>query len=418
MFSRPTIKLAVVLALFGMNWGCSTTSEISSRYQSAIDAPTSGATTLVFLIDGLPVRTLKKALENGDLPNIKKFFLGDKKEFYQARPVFPSLTYPNLTSLITEMPVGQHRIYGNKVFLGGQFFDFESPSTHRFYNEHIDNKNVFHRLGQKGLKTAAIGYNFWSNTTVATNPADIEAAVKILEKDYLDVDSKLVTSLQLLLEETSPSKWPDFVFIHLIGLDFTNHDHGPDTQEAYVYLRKIDLMLETVLDILAQADQSKQRKVVALLTADHGFSLPVDKFVDLKKQLPKNLSVTVQNEGRMASILFPKHWNEEDKRKYFEKVPINSGIEFKAIRLNQQVVIEPPMAPPEIKESLLSYFQNPDHPGMVIIAAPGYGLTRSYRGFHGGTTPEEMTIPLLLRNGRLRDPSRLPYIYELLNFIQ
>lgn len=413
----PAFRSTLYFVLIFLLGACSTSRDLSSHYQSAIDAPTSGATTLVLLIDGLPVRTLKTLFSAGQLPHLQSFFLGDKKEFYQARPVLPSLTYPNLISLITEKSVDQHHIYGNKVFIGGQFFDFESPSTHRFLNKHIEGKSIFSRLKKKGLRTVAVGYNFWADTTSHTHPADIEAAVHILDKEYLSVDSKLIASLQLLLDETSPEKWPDFIFMHLIGLDFTSHDLGPDSPEAHLYLRKLDLMLGDLFLKLEKAEIQKRRKVVALLTSDHGFSLPVREIIDLKTELPSNSRVAIQNEGRMASLIFPVGWNSDQKRSYFNRVATQNGIALKAARVGTEIIIEPAGAHPELRESLIQYFQNPDHPGMLIMAESGFGFTDDYKGFHGGPSTEEMTIPLLLRNGRLRDPSRLPYIHELLQFI-
>lgn len=411
----------VQLALSALLLGCSSTRDISSSYQAVIEAPTSGATTFVLLIDGLPVATLKSLFESKKLPHLKKYFLGEKSEFYQARSVFPSLTYPNLVSLITEKPVSHHRIYGNKVFLGGQFFDFESPATHRFLNKHIADQNIFSRLRERGLKSVAIGYNFWSDTTSHTHPADLEAAVHIMEKRYLDVDSKLVASLQVLLDDTPPNKWPDFIFMHLIGLDFISHDHGPDSPEAHLYLRKLDEMLGEVLQKLETAESQGRRKVVALLTSDHGFSLPVKKTVDLKSRLPSRSQVVIQNEGRMASLILPESWSREEKQSYYNQISLGEGLLLKAMRLGTDVYIDPANVPPsgslDLRENLIRYFQNPDHPGMILMAAPGYGFTSAYQGFHGGTTQEEMTIPLLLRNGRLRDPTRLPYIHELLGFV-
>lgn len=425
-------QFLIVALMLGFT-ACASTHEVLNRYQSAIgDKKTSPRTTFVLLVDGLPVRTLQTLLQAGELPNFRKFYLQNSSQIYQARSVFPSLTYPNLVSLITESSVENHGIFGNKVFMGGQFFDFESPSTHRFLNEHIEGRNVFARLAKKGLRTLAIGYNFWTDTTAATYPNDIEAGGQIWEKNYDKVDTKLIASLQAVLDNTPVNQWPDFIFMHLIGLDFTSHDFGPDSPQAHAYLRQLDSRLGSVLRTLAVAEARSDRQIISLLTADHGFAKNISKLLDVRELLPESYGVQVQNEGRLVSLIFPNHWSTEERARYFETVKFSKELAFKAIRVGDQVLVDcethrhrfPLVGPlpqdweyPELTESLARYFRAAEPAGMVLVANAGIALTDSYNGFHGGITPEEMTIPLLLRNAKPRDSSRLPYIYELLGFL-
>ncbi len=412
---------------------CASTNEVSNRYKEAIgDQATSNTTNLVILIDGLPVRTLKKMIEAGRVPHLRNYFLRNGTAFYRAKPVFPALTYPNLISLITESSVENHGIYGNKVFLGGQFFNFETPTTHRYLNELIQGKNIFSRLSQKGLKSVALGYNFWVDTTASTFPNDLGAAVGILDKEYESVDQKIIQSLEVLLAENPVHKWPDFIFVHLVGLDFTSHDHGPDSAQALDYLEKLDTKLASLFATLERAELRRERHVVALLVADHGFSDPVTKVIDVQSLLPKGRRVEIQNEGRLVSLIYPSYWGDADKTKFYQDAQLSVDVAFKATRIGQEIWIDTPTEShrwplnlssvpkwqfPELTESLLRFFRSPEHPGLVFVAKSGVAFTNSYRGFHGGVTEDEMTIPLLLRNGKLKDSTRLPNIYELLNFL-
>lgn len=115
---------------------------------------------------------------------------------------------------------------------------------------------------------------------------DSRTALAILNKDFNYADEKLIDSLQRLVEDNRPSAWPDFIFLHLVGVDFTSHDEGPNSPDVENYLRKLDAKLGPVLRILEGAERRREREeIISLLTADHGFDTRVKDTWNIEKSL-------------------------------------------------------------------------------------------------------------------------------------
>lgn len=437
------IFTAIIGAAGLLGMACSSSNQIRSQYDSVVQADTGQATTFLFVIDGLSIRTLKGEFERKNLNFLRNHFLRSN-QFYKARSVFPSLTYPNLASILTEKPVSQHGVYGNKIFAGGQSFNFEEPGAHRYLNDKIKDQNVFHRLENKGLRTVSIGYNFWSNASSATNPVDINAAAQILEKNYRAVDEFLIDSLYELLSQTDEKRWPDFVFVHLIGLDLTSHDHGPDSQQAQAYLRFLDEKLGPVLQLIESREALQKRKVISLLTSDHGFSVPIQRKIDIPNVLKKESQIRTFNEGRLVSFIFPEFWDENRRKFYIESADFNQDFQIKAWRQGNKLYLQThsnskatPGSPRNqnltvdqyefsmsarglsdpLFSSILDYFKTSAKVDMVLLTSDKVAFDQDYQGFHGGISDDEMLVPFLIRNGRLKDEGRIPFLYEILRFL-
>ena len=250
-FTRACVFLLVVFSL--ILGACASKNHVSQEYQESLRGRTertSKRTVLLFLIDGLPVSTLQEQLEARRLPNIKNYFQAHSQRIYLARTPFPSLTFPGIGSPLTEKPLDQNGLYGNLVLQDGEPLNLESPANYLKLNQMIKGDNVFARLRAKGLKTVSIDYGFRADTDASMDANDSEAALAILNKDYARVDGKLIESLRSLLSDTYTSRWPDFIFVHLIGVDFLSHDFGPKSQEVAKYLRFLDQELGSTLKAL------------------------------------------------------------------------------------------------------------------------------------------------------------------------
>lgn len=435
-----TSRLAGLLVTIGLaGIACSTSNQVRTQYDAAVQADTGQATTFLFVIDGLSIRLLKSEFERNNLSFLRNHFL-KSNQFNKARSVFPSLTYPNLVSILTEKPVSQHGIYGNKVFIGGQNFNFEEPGSHRFLNEKINNQNIFYRLERKGLRTVSIGYNFWNNASSATNPVDLNAGAQILEKNYRAVDEFLIDSLYELLKETEEKRWPDFVFVHLIGLDLTSHDYGPDSAQAQAYLNFLDQKLGPVLQLIEVREAQQKRKVVSLLTSDHGFSAPVQRKIQIPSALKNENQIRTFNEGRLASFKFPDFWDENRRKFYIEKAAFNQDFLIKAWRQGNTVQLQTsvsdgfsksqkfsvrqlefPLSAAGLSDPvfslILDYFNTSSQIDLVLLTSDKVAFNQDYKGFHGGVSEDEILVPLLIRNGRLKDETRIPFLYEILRFL-
>lgn len=449
---------------------CVSNRHVSDKYNDLIGhqiRATSKRTTLVFLVDGLPVSTLREGLSSGQLSQMKKYFLGSREQFYLARTTFPSLTFSGVGSLLTEKSPDQNGLFGNRILQQGEHIDFESPQNLKKLNQMIQGENIFSRLRAKGLKTVSFDYGFNADADAHMEEYDSEVALAILEKNYARVDAKLMGSLRVLLERTTPKLWPDFIFVHLIGLDLLSHDQGAKSSAVKKYLEFLDLEFAGVFHFLQKVESAKEREIVALLTSDHGFDDEIAHTFNLERIIQKRApKMEMLNEGRYLSLYFPAYWSQSKKSELLRDLVSHPLIDLVAHKDGNQIHVQshsqtaliaygprfcqestfsisvfptensflkvagtPFACPEQLNENLnrlfypyfmsnLSYyFESPGHPDALVLAKPGVSFKRTGRGQHGGPTSQETFVPLLIHNGVLRNTQQIPPLWELLKFL-
>ncbi len=462
---------SVLVALLLFN-SCASFRELPKDYSRVVQKrplPGSNRTVIFFLIDGLPVQTLKQELVAGRMPQIDAFFIGSKHEMFVARTGFPSLTFTGIGSLLTEKPVDQNGLFGNRV-LGAkenEAINLEQPKNYSELSRRIKDRNIFARLKAKGQKTVSLSYSFYADADVHTEILDPQAALAILNEDYEFLDRKTLDSLQLLLSQNKPDTWPDFIFVHLVGVDFLSHQRGPDSPIVSKYLNKLDTQMKPLFEMLKSAELKNQRKVMSLLSADHGFDQTISTRLELNQVLgPEAASFKVLNEGRFAGLYFPKDWKAAQKSEYLQKMASQPSVEWVAERQGNTVSVkstvretifnysashcqegdfaisvqevrprtlanpQPVAVCPENLDSHLNYlyhpyfianlshyFQTESHPDALIIPRPGVSFQKGTLGQHGGPTSGEIFVPLLIHNGTLSNLKRNPPLWQLLQFL-
>ncbi|MGZ3723761.1 MAG: alkaline phosphatase family protein, partial [Bdellovibrionales bacterium] len=337
------ILISLILSL-GMV-ACASKHEVAEDYRNAIGAGSppskTGRTVILFLVDGLSVPTLSQELAGGHLPNLQKFFLAGKNQFFKARTIFPSLTFPAITSLLTESPVDKNGIYGNVIFKDGKKTNFDVINGYPALNSMIQGQNIFSRLGAKGLRTVSFDYAFKSGTTAHTELNDLKAGLAVAGEDYAYVDLKTLDSLQVLLRKTAPQSWPDFIFVHLIGVDLTSHDAGPKSEQVAAYLEQLDSKLGATFAILNKTETSHKREVLSILTADHGFDLPVTKSIALEEALGKmDGEIRILNEGRYLGLYFPANWTPTKRSALLANLARMPDVDITALATDTKIEIQ------------------------------------------------------------------------------
>jgi hypothetical protein len=463
---------------------CASKNHLTNEFREALALSnpqvTSGRTVVVILIDGLPASTLRAELRKSRLPHIRKYFQTSKNGIfsangvYTARAAFPSLTFPGIGSLLMERPIDQTGIYGNVIFNENERLDFESPLNYPMLNRLFEGQNIFSRLKSLGLKSISVDYSFDANADAHMERNDAQAALAIQNRDYAFVDQKLISSLTHLLKNTNHKFWPDFVFIHLIGLDLASHDHGAHSVKAHRYLKFLDQKLESLFSLLEKAEIAKQRKVSALLTADHGFDRNITRIFDLEKIISHvEPRMKILNEGRFLGLYFPEDWEPDKIEILMDELSKNPLIDIVGSRQGSKVVIHSNSSsrkltstiayqfavckrgnfqisisggeftcPEKLEKSvnqlyypfflrnISHYFRTPNSPDAIVISRPGVSFLKgvykgangvangsSNRGAHGGPTLEETEVPLLMHQCQLPDPLETPELSQLLQFL-
>jgi len=422
----------------------------------------SGRTVIVFLVDGLQLPLLKDELEAGRLPAIRAHFADFDGELHHAYSTFPSLTFPAIASLLTRRPVEKAGILGNQMLHGGRAYNFETVDDHGRLNELIRGTTVFDDLKARGLRSVSFDYAFHEGATLHTDPRDLNAGVSIVSQDYGYVDSKTLDSLSLLLQTYPPHQWPDFVFVHLLSLDFLSHDVGPQSLEVRGMMRALDRQLAGIFARLREVETAGLRRMQTILTSDHGFDVPPQKVLRLVEWIARlEPSIRVLEEGRYMRLDLPKAWDANRREAFVRELGGVSEVEVVALRQERSVEIWSPtrastihfsglmdcgangfgvaitskgmprspwmcvdqldsamdvLHAPHFIANIAHYFRAPGAGDAVVLPKPGVAFNSKYRGQHGGISAREVVVPLLIRGGqRPGSGRRVPSLFEVLN---
>ena len=207
------------------------------------------------------------------------------------RPVFPTVTWPCHTTLVTGVSPARHGVLGNLVL------DRRTGILVSHYGDRTEApvrvETLWDRAGQAGLRVAAI---CWPKTRSAKHLAD--SVPEFFDQPLFEAHSTrpLWTELQDIglpvhryaawseaFEHTALQDWlsletavwllrrrpPDLLLLHLLLPDCFQHDHGPGSPEARWAVEHVDGLLGRFLDALEETGRTDTTDVVVV--GDHGF---------------------------------------------------------------------------------------------------------------------------------------------------
>jgi predicted AlkP superfamily pyrophosphatase or phosphodiesterase len=259
-------------------------------------APPQAKRVLIISLDGLDARYLQKRDEYGlKIPTLRRLMKDGVTA--QVLGVYPSVTYPSHTTIVTGATPGRHGIYGNEIF---ETPDKPQTWNWQWYARDIRAETLWDAAARRNFKTAMISwpvsagagdYNFpeiWkpngtreesllaikANARPATLVEELEQRDPLL---YRNVNKDESDDLRTRFAEyVIAEKKPEVVLVHLFDLDHFEHDFGPFTPEAFAILEKVD---GYVARILAAAERAGTLAETAVfIVSDHGF-LPVSKWI-------------------------------------------------------------------------------------------------------------------------------------------
>ena len=242
---------------------------------------------ILITIDGLASYYLDDP--KASLPNLRRL-AAEGASASGLRVVNPAVTWPNHTTLVTGVYPSRHSVLFNGVLVRGAADWPVKVDPQRSKADLVAFPTIYDRLHGMGYSTAAIN---WPCTRGATT----------LDDDFPDVPEQIVFTTPRLRNElfaagilTStnqadfllqgpPTKdriWtsaaahviqkrrPNFMAIHMLITDSTQHKYGPHSPAAYTALALADTQLG---DVLKAIDTAGIRGTTTLfVTADHGFA--------------------------------------------------------------------------------------------------------------------------------------------------
>lgn len=225
------------------------------------------------------------------LPNIRKMIADGAWADKGSQTVFPSVTHPSHTTIITGVLPIKHRDLGNRIY--DRKNDRSYPPNSLLHSEVVKAKTLFDAAKEKHLTTASI---FWPETvmdpsidynlmlrTTGKREAVIENAwTKELRADGIPIDlyneilkgrasTELFDPLNTMaLCDVIEKHKPDLMAIHLVTLDEREHKYGPDSDLAHAALEQADELIGRIVDATKKAGIYDDTTFI--VTADHGFA--------------------------------------------------------------------------------------------------------------------------------------------------
>jgi len=227
--------------------------------------------------------------------------------------VFPTVTYPSHTTIITGVLPAVHGIVDNRIL------DPENRSNGAWYWYARDIKapTLMAAARARGLRTAGIN---WPVTVGMEMDVLMPEFYRSPHPEALSLTRALSSPRGLIdgmeAERGKPFGWlptdddraelsayvvgkydPNLMLVHLIDLDTAQHTYGPGSPEALATLKKVDAAAGKIIDAVKAAGRADRTDVIVL--SDHGF-LRVEKQLQPNAFFKQQGLLTVNERGEIT----------------------------------------------------------------------------------------------------------------------
>jgi arylsulfatase A-like enzyme len=227
--------------------------------------------------------------------------------------VFPSVTYPSHTAMMTGLRPHRHGIYNNRIL------DPEDRSNAGWYwyARGVKAPTLPGAVRARGLRAAAVS---WPVTVGADLDFLVPEFARSEHPETLTLLSALSKPSTLLddveaargeplpwplsdRERTEMAAWiirihrPHLLLLHIFDTDSAQHDHGPGSPQAIEAIEAADRYVARVLEAIDAAGLRARTNVVVV--SDHGF-LPVTERLQLNARFKQEGWIETDARGRIT----------------------------------------------------------------------------------------------------------------------
>lgn len=248
---------------------------------------------VVISLDSLGFRDLKE--EANRVPTLTKL-MAHGTWVKKVRGIFPTLTYPSHTSIITGQYPAVHGIINNTKLQPRR----QSPDWF-WYRKDVQAIPLYDVARVQGMTTAAflwpvtagskIDYNLaeifpnriWTNQVLVSLKASSPLFLYEMNKKYGKLRRGIkqpwlddfVTACAV---DTIKNKQPDLTLIHLVDMDSMRHRYGVRSQQAMAALARLDQRVAKIIQAIKATNHAAETSLVVL--GDH-YQINVDKMIHL-----------------------------------------------------------------------------------------------------------------------------------------
>ncbi len=227
--------------------------------------------------------------------------------------VYPTVTYPQHTTMVTGLRPAAHGIVQNRIF--------EAPSEPQtrywyWYAKALTAETLWTVAKKARLTTAAVGwpvtvdaeidYNVpeifepgenpptWKWTAKHSTPGLLEKALGPDLKKDSSVDERLTSVSEFIIKNYRPN----LLLLHLIELDGTHHRNGPRTKPGIEMAEREDGYIGRILEATKQAGIFE--RTTFFIVSDHGFA-SISKRFSPNVPLAKEGLITLDAAGKATA---------------------------------------------------------------------------------------------------------------------
>ncbi len=246
-------------------------------------AATKGPIVVMITIDGFPARALKDP--RLPMPTLR-MLEANGAHADAMRPINPTVTWPNHTSLITGVDASRHDVMANGLisFSAGGSAPEVKPWVPR--DDLVHARTLYDAAADKGMTTGQVDWvaifgarnvrwEFGERPSVDSTIAKDLIAQKMVNEEQVESFGEKSSpawrdeiwtdaAIDILIHHT-----PNLLLLHLLETDTLQHEYGPLTPAAYAAYAFADRCIGRVFDEARAAGLLD--RITFILTSDHGF---------------------------------------------------------------------------------------------------------------------------------------------------
>ncbi|MFY9610549.1 MAG: ectonucleotide pyrophosphatase/phosphodiesterase [Blastocatellia bacterium] len=267
---------------------------LSSAQQPALQSARRDAHVIMISIDGLiPDYYTQPSRLGLRVPNLTRMKLGGAYAD-GVEGVFPSVTYPSHTTLITGVRPAAHGIIQNRVFEAPT-----APKTGEWYwfSEALKSETLWSIARKAGLVTANVGWPVTAGADIdysvpeikdpSENPSGDRSRKRTLQYSTSGLIEKALAAgaggdnsidgrRAAISEYIIANHKPNLMLIHFIELDGAHHKNGPRSAAALPFVERMDEYIGRVIEAVRKAGILD--RTTFFLVSDHGFAEVTRKY--------------------------------------------------------------------------------------------------------------------------------------------